>query len=88
MRTSLLKTLASSTTRPGGDSGRVRAEIETRHGDVPPSHRRKRRGQEPLVARFGGIPLKRQEKAVIVDRIPERVTYPRKELPMRLRKGE
>ena len=44
-------------------------------------------GRKPLVARFGGIPLKRQEKAVIVDRIPELVTYPRKELPMRLRRG-
>jgi len=71
-------------------AARYKAEIETPYGlrtclQVTID---RGEGRKPLVARFGGIPLKRQEKAVIVDRIPERVTYPRKELPMRLRKGE
>jgi hypothetical protein len=41
----------------------------------------------PLVARFGGIPLIRQKAAVLDDRRPERVTYPRKELINRLLEG-
>ncbi len=42
---------------------------------------------KPLVARFGGIPLKRQRNAVIDDRLP---TPPvrRRELVTRLLKGE
>jgi hypothetical protein len=47
-----------------------------------------REGRKPLVARFGGVPLKRQKKAVLNDRIRERVTYPRKELPLRLLAGK
>jgi hypothetical protein len=71
------------------DGARYKAKVETPHGlrtclQVTVD---RGEGRKPLVARFGGIPLKRQEKAVIVDRIPERVTFPRKELPMRLRKG-
>ena len=62
------------------------AKIETPHGlrrcyeaRVP------RDGKQPLVARFGGIPLVRNKKAVIVDRNPShQVTYPRKELVRRL----
>jgi hypothetical protein len=30
-----------------------------------------RGGRKPLAARFGGIPLKRQQKAALTDRIPE-----------------
>jgi hypothetical protein len=42
-------------------------------------------GREPLVARFGGIPLKRQKTAVIRDRQPGTApVYPRKELLTRL----
>jgi hypothetical protein len=36
----------------------------------------------PLVARFGGIPLKRQKKAVLVDREPARTTGRRKGSPL------
>ncbi len=46
-----------------------------------------RDGKQPLVARFGGIPLARDKDAVITDRIPGRVPYPRKELVARLLAG-
>ena len=45
-----------------------------------------RAGKKPLVARFGGIPLKRQKKAVIDDRLPAPPAS-RKELVTRLRAG-
>jgi group II intron reverse transcriptase/maturase len=89
MRTSMLKTLAckyDSTTRKM--AAKYKAKIETPHG-LRTCHQVviERSGRKPLVARFGGIPLKRQPKAVITDRIPERVIYPRKELPLRLLRG-
>jgi len=45
-----------------------------------------RAGRKPLVARFGGIPLKRQKKAVLTDRQPAPATR-RKELITRLQAG-
>jgi hypothetical protein len=42
---------------------------------------------KPLVARFGGIPLKRQKKAAINDRPPAPITTRRKELITRLTAG-
>ncbi|HTE67801.1 MAG TPA: maturase, partial [Actinomycetes bacterium] len=45
-----------------------------------------RAGRKPLVARFGGIPLRRQKKAVIDDRRPAPATT-RKELVTRLHAG-
>jgi len=42
-----------------------------------------REGRKPLVARYGGIPLRQQKKAVIQDRQPGRATGP-KELVTRL----
>jgi hypothetical protein len=90
MRTSLLKTLACKHHSTGRKmAAKYTAKIETPHGlrtclQVTVD----REGRKPLVARFGGIPLKRQDKAVIIDRIPERVTYPRKELPLRLLRGQ
>jgi hypothetical protein len=89
MKTSMLKTLAckhDSTARKM--AAKHKAKIETPHGlrtcyEVTVE----RESRKPLVARFGGIPLKRQRKAVLDDRIPVRVTYPRKELPLRLLKG-
>jgi hypothetical protein len=90
MKTSMLKTLAckyDSTVRKM--AARYKAKIDTPHGlrtcfQVVVE----REGRKPLIARFGGIPLKRQKKAVLHDRIPERVTYPRKELPLRLLAGK
>ena len=49
--------------------------------------RTQRPGRKPLVARFGGIPLKRQKRAVIDDRRPAPPIRPR-ELVTRLLKGE
>jgi group II intron reverse transcriptase/maturase len=90
MKTSMLKTLAckyDSTVRKM--AAQYKAKIDTPHGlrtcfQVVVE----REGRKPLVARFGGIPLKRQNKAVLHDRVPERVTYPRKELPVRLLAGK
>jgi len=90
MKTSMLKTLAckyDSTARKM--AAKYRAKIDTPHGlrtcfEVVVE----RKGRKPLVARFGGIPLKRRKNAVLNDRIRERVTYPRKELPLRLLAGK
>jgi group II intron reverse transcriptase/maturase len=43
-----------------------------------------REGKKPLVARFGGIPLKRQKTAVLVDQIPIYIRSERNELVKRL----
>jgi group II intron reverse transcriptase/maturase len=86
MLTSLLKTLASkhhSTVTKM--AAKHTAKIMTPYGlrtcfeTVVP-----RAGRRPLVARFGGIPLKRQKTAIIIDRIPGRDTYPRSQLVTRL----
>jgi group II intron reverse transcriptase/maturase len=87
--TSMLKTLAckhDSTVSTMAD--RYRATIETPHGT-----RRcfqvsvEREGRQPLVARFGGIPLRRKKDAVLTDRVPAPVTVRRKELVTRLQAG-
>ena len=90
-RASLLKTLACKHHTTGRKmAARYKAKIETPHGlrTCLQVTVERGNGRKPLVARFGGIPLKRQQKAVLIDRIPERATYPRKELPLRLLKGE
>jgi hypothetical protein len=75
MRTSLLKTLACKYDSTGQKmAAKYRAKIETPHGlRTCLQVVIERSGKKPLVTRFGGIPLKRQPKAVITDRIPERV---------------
>lgn len=89
MVTSLLKTLAAKHRSSVSKMARkYQATIETPHGP-----RRclqvtvdRGAGRKPLVARFGGIPLKRQKNAVLIDRAP--VTVPRrKELIDRLLAG-
>ena len=50
--------------------------------------RRKRKGKPDLVARFGGIPLRQNRRAVIRDPAPAPAPYPRKQLIKRLRKRE
>ena len=86
--TSLLKTLAakhhSTVTKM---AARYRAKIETSDGPRTCFEaRRHREGKPDLVARFGGIPLRQNRKAVIRDPAPARIPYPRKELVTRLRK--
>jgi len=85
-QTSMLKTLAAKhqSTVPKM-AARHRAKVQTPHGLRTCFEARvERDGKQPLVARFGGIPLTRNRDAVIIDRIPPRVTYPRKELVTRL----
>jgi group II intron reverse transcriptase/maturase len=85
--TSMLKTLAakhqSSVTKM---AARYKAKIETPHGlrtcfeaRVP------RDSKKDLVARFGGIPLRRNKTVVIADPVPVLAPMPRKELLFRLR---
>jgi group II intron reverse transcriptase/maturase len=85
-QTSMLKTLAakhqSSVVKM---AAKHKAKIETPHGLRTCFEARiERAGKQPLVARFGGIPLKRNKEAVLTDHVPKRVTYPRKELTNRL----
>ncbi|MGO9079085.1 MAG: group II intron reverse transcriptase/maturase, partial [Streptosporangiaceae bacterium] len=86
--TSMLKTLAakhkSTVTRT---AARCKAKVTTADGPRTCFEARARReGKPDLVARFGGIPLKRDRRAVIRDPAPVPVTIPRKELIHRLRK--
>ena len=89
MATSLLKTLAgkhdSSVTKM---ARKYAAIIQTPHGPrkclqvtVP------RGGRKPLVATFGGIPLRRQRTAILTDREPVQTNVPRSELVRRLLAG-
>ena len=86
--TSMLKTLAAKhrsavTTM----AARHKAKIETSDGmRTCFEARTKRKGKKDLVARFGGIPLRQDRRAVIHDPAPARIGYPRKELIHRLRK--
>ncbi len=86
--TSMLKTLAAKhkstvTTM----AARHKATIVTADGPRTCFEARKRReGKPDLIARFGGIPLKRDRRAVITDPAPVLVPAPRKELICRLRK--
>jgi hypothetical protein len=86
--TSMLKTLAakhrSSVTKM---AARHKAKIQTSDGTRTCFQARKRRAGKPdLTARFGGIPLRRDRRAVIRDPAPAPATVPRKELIDRLRK--
>ncbi|MDM4719169.1 reverse transcriptase domain-containing protein [Micromonospora sp. WMMA1363] len=86
MKTSMLKTLAGKHhSTVSKMAARHKAKIETPHGLRTCFEARiERDGRQPLVARFGGIPLKRQKTAVISDRRPLQVSYPHKELISRL----
>jgi hypothetical protein len=84
--TSMLKTLASKhDSTVTKMAARYRTTITTPYGP------RKcfqvtveRHGRTPLVARFGGIPLRRNKGTVLTDRVPAPVTVRRKELITRL----
>jgi hypothetical protein len=86
METSMLKTLAgkhrSSVSKM---AAKHKAKTQTPHGMRTCFEARiERNGRQPLVARFGDIPLRRQKSAAVTDRQPIRVDYPRKELLTRL----
>jgi group II intron reverse transcriptase/maturase len=89
MLTSLLKTLASKhRSTVTKMAAKHQAKISTPYGPRTCFEAVvERAGRKPLVARFGGIPLKRQKTAVINDRVPGRVTHPRTELVTRLLTG-
>ena len=71
----MLKTLAG---KHRSTVSKMAAQIQDHHrhavrtAHVLSGQRRTQRGRKPLVARFGGIPLKRQKKAVLHDRQPSR----------------
>jgi hypothetical protein len=68
-------------------AARHKAKIETSDRMRTCFEARKRRAGKPeLVARFGGIPLRRDRRAVIRDPAPVPAVIPRKELIHRLRK--
>jgi group II intron reverse transcriptase/maturase len=86
-QTSMLKTLAakhgSTVTKM---ARKYKATVKTPHGPrTCYEARAQREGRKPLVARFGGIPLTRQKKAVLDDRPTVPATPRRNELATRLR---
>jgi group II intron reverse transcriptase/maturase len=87
METSLLKTLAGKhRTTVTKMARKYKTTIETPHG---PRHClqvtiKREEGRTPLVARFGGIPLKRHRTAVLSDRSPVMASTRRNELIHRL----
>jgi group II intron reverse transcriptase/maturase len=90
METSLLKTLACKYhSTVSKMAARYKATIDTPHG--PRTCLRAtvaRTGRKPLTAIFGGIPLKRQRKAVLTDRKPPPdIVIRRTELIQRLQAG-
>jgi group II intron reverse transcriptase/maturase len=88
--TSLLKTLAAKhQSTVSKMATRYGAKITTPHGTRRCFETRvEREGKQPLIARFGGIPLTRNKHAVLTDREPARtIIYPRKELVTRLLAG-
>jgi group II intron reverse transcriptase/maturase len=70
-------------------AARHKAKIETSDGPRTCFEARKHReGKKDLVARFGGIILRQDRRAVIRDPAPAPAAYPRKELVKRLRTRE
>jgi hypothetical protein len=89
METSMLKTLARKhRSTVSTMATRYKAKVVTPHGPrVCFEAAVQRTGRKPLVAQFGGIPLKRDKNAVLTDRVPTGPSYPQKELVNRLLKG-
>jgi hypothetical protein len=89
METSMLKTLASKhRSSVSKMAARHRAKTMTPHGPrVCFEASIARESRQPLVARFGGIPLRRQKTATLIDRQPHRPLYPHKQLIRRLQRG-
>src|SRR3954451_20640042 len=86
METSMLKTLAGKhRSTVSKMAAKHKAKIQTPHGPRTCFEASiARDDRKPLVARFGGIPLKRQKAAALTDRAPTGATYPHKELIKRL----
>jgi group II intron reverse transcriptase/maturase len=88
--TSMLKTLAAKhKSTVSKMAARYKAKTITADGPRTCFQARGRReGKPDLVARFGGIPLKRDRRAVITDPAPVPLITPPKELIHRLRKRQ
>ena len=87
MEWSLAKTLAAKhKTSCAKVFQRYKSTVNTEHGPRKCLKAEKQRdnGKPPRVAYFGGIPLKRQRQAVLVDRQPQRYRSDRNELIKRL----
>ena len=65
---------------------RYKSTVQTEHGERTCLKVVVQRdnGRRPLVAQFGGIPLKRKRQAILIDRQPQRVRTERNELIKRL----
>lgn len=86
----MLKTLAAKhQSTVSKIAAKHKATIDTAHGPRTCFEARVPRiGKQPLVARFGGIPLARDRNAIITDHVLiSPITYTRKELIIRLRRG-
>jgi group II intron reverse transcriptase/maturase len=85
-KTSMLKTLAAKhQSTVTVMANRFKAKVETPYGLRTCFEARiKRQGKQDLVARFGGISLRRKKTAILTDRVPTRIPHPRKELIHRL----
>ncbi len=86
-QTSLLQTLAGKHRSTVTKMARKhKTTIETEHGPRKCLQVVIERGEnkKPLVARFGGIPLKRKPEAILVDRLPQFVMTNRSELLQRV----
>jgi len=86
-QTSLLKTLAGKHRSTVTKMARKhKTTIETEHGPRKCLQVVIHRGEnkKPLVARFGGIPLKRKQEAILVDRHPQFAMTNRSELLQRV----
>lgn len=88
MERSMCTTLAAKhRSTPWAMRDRYRSTIETPHGKRRCFEARiERAGRPPLVARFGGIPLRRDKNAVLIDRVPVS-RRPGKQLIQRLLAG-
>ncbi len=91
MQQSLAKTLAYKHKTPRRKLiRRYKSTVQTEHGERACLQVVVQRGngKRPLVARFGGIPLKRKRQAVLTDQQPQRYRFFRNELITRLLAGE
>jgi Type II intron maturase/Reverse transcriptase (RNA-dependent DNA polymerase) len=87
MQQSLLHTLAAKYHKSKQQMvRRFHAIIETSHGIRRCLQVTKERegGKKPLVATFGGIPLRQNKQAILVDQLPTHIRYEQKEVIRRL----
>ena len=91
MNKSLAKTLANKhKTTSAKVFRRYKSTVQTEHGERACLEvvEQQGDGKRPLVARFGGIPLKRNRQAVLADRKPKPYRFERNELIKRLLANE